>query len=1044
MSKATHQVSIHALAARQVGSVLLPIFMGLCASFVACSPKPSPNAPPAIVASDPTIPALQPFPADDPELWVCQQSPAPVSDAEIQTWCAEHASRGKKHDLGLPPNLFDLKAKNAYDVALQRFLSDYAYKAELGWFGDPGWRLTGPFVGEFGDSDGHQDGSYGVHPAVRVYYSPEMVDWMCSGRRGEPADGAMIIKEMHSIDPSELGLDQTADCMRITKQPSGVDGPGWTVMVRSAEASHDGWYWVGVGPVDAHGDPTGNPPIFDSSAVTVPSEQFFGPAPVKRNHAWYPTGNNPEPNVVVPYNEYGAYCLNCHASANDASTYASFDNLLGGGALYRHFASAGSKRDLGESGTAHEQLTLSASKGDSSWPFSQPLPQAAAGFGQFYGDLAISSFDQALQLRLPAQTWDHVVAPSGEPMQFLTSDNCSGCHDATNSNASNANMLLIDGEETPINLSPYGEWAASPMGLAGRDPIFYSQLQSETNHLPKLTRCIENTCLHCHGVMGQRQLAIDTRKPDAECRDLFAVEPPPGVPFGEPFALEEVSRWQDASAPAKYGALARDGISCTVCHHVSEQSLGEENTFTGNFVTTEPSVLVGPYQDDTIVPKPMQHALGIAPKFGSQVSSSALCGSCHNILLPTYTNDGRRYRDPKTGLSATYEQSTDLEWQNSTFAKSGPEYRSCQDCHMPTHYRGRPITDFQIANIESSAFAPTSERLPNEDIKLTTRDRYSRHSLHGLNLFLNEMFQQFPLILGVRQIDYNTASAVQPSLLTSAQSMIEMARGETASVGLQHLDVASSGQLTAEVLVTNLTGHYLPSGVGFRRLFIELLVEDDAGRLLWASGRTNSLGVILDGTSDRPLPTEQGVNTRIYQPHHETITKGDQVQIYQELITDSEGFLTTSFLRRIHHVKDNRLRPKGFDRKFFESNPSPYIKQLAELHGRAAKDPFYTDPQLTGADRITYRIALSPEQAARVARIRVRLHSQSIPPFYLQERFADAKVGPANSREIQRLYYMTSHLNTGSKPDGSAPIEGWKLLVAEQCQNPAGQPCSPR
>jgi hypothetical protein len=60
---------------------------------------------------------------------------------------------------------------------------------------------------------------------------------------------------------------------------------------------------------------------------------------------------------------------------------------------------------------------------------------------------------------------------------------------------------------------------------AGRDPIFSSQLQSETNNLPADKTCIQNNCLHCHGVMGQRQQSIDTG-PSDECKDIFAFEPP--------------------------------------------------------------------------------------------------------------------------------------------------------------------------------------------------------------------------------------------------------------------------------------------------------------------------------------------------------------------------------------------------------------------------------------------------------------------------------------------------------------------------------------
>lgn len=34
--------------------------------------------------------------------------------------------------------------------------------------------------------------------------------------------------------------------------------------------------------------------------------------------------------------------------------------------------------------------------------------------------------------------------------------------------------------EALSNLSPYATWRTSPMGLAGRDPVFFAQLASET------------------------------------------------------------------------------------------------------------------------------------------------------------------------------------------------------------------------------------------------------------------------------------------------------------------------------------------------------------------------------------------------------------------------------------------------------------------------------------------------------------------------------------------------------------------------------------
>jgi hypothetical protein len=351
---------------------------------------------------------------------------------------------------------------------------------------------------------------------------------------------------------------------------------------------------------------------------------------------------------------------------------------------------------------------------------------------------------------------------------------------------------------------------------------------------------------------------------------------------------------------------------------------------------------------------------------------------------------------------------------------------------MPTRYKGEKLS-FQIANIESNEFAPTTHRLPDEEITLTERDEFARHALHGLNVFLNEMFQQFPVILGYRQIDVMTGTFSVPGLITGKDSIVGMARNETAEISVESLEITPGGELRAGVLVTNLAGHYLPTGVGFRRVFIEFLVRDAEGNVLWASGRTNGLGVLLKGTTDEILPSEEQLrNPDSFQPHYQTITKDDQVQIYEEVVEDSEGNVTTSFLRRVNEVKDNRIRPKGADPQFFD-NPalSPYEQALAVLHGEERFDPHYTEQALTGSDAIEYLISLDDETLGRVHDVRVTLYYQAIPPAYLQERFWDASAGPAEDDEIRRLYYITSHLNAHDATDGEGMqvLEDWKLFL---------------
>jgi hypothetical protein len=987
---------------------------------------------------------------EKPADWVCSKPNEDTTQAATQAWCAanqptvEDFNWRERAEFFLEPGqLTELNKKNAFDFQLRDFLRLRVYDQKLNWAHDRDWRLTGPYVGPFGQGE-----SYGVHPAVRVYYSPEMVSWMCSGREGDVPIGAMIIKEMANIDEN-LGVEKPDNCMKIKKDDKRMPS-SWTVMFRTNE-THDGWYWANP---TMSGD--GNPPVVDSSAFTA--EKAVPKSPVQRNSHWYPTGydfnDGKKINTVVyPYNLYGAACINCHATAESGLTFSSLENIVSAGLRYKWYPQQAKQLQTQLKESLHSQIlddNETATKEQTL--FSQPLSNINPNFAAYFGDLGIKDFSQAWPLRFPAETFDHHLAGHEKLDQYLTSDQCINCHDATYANSAEANMLIDKANsDQKINVSPYGEWRVSPMGLAGRDPIFFSQLQSETNNLPKAKKCIENTCLHCHGVMGQRQLAIDTPASD-ECKDLFAVAPPEGVPFGKPFAKSMVTKWQNNppnNHDAKYGALARDGISCMVCHQIDDKGLGTESGYTGNFVANKPGKVVGPYASDEVLTKPMQNALNITPEFGAQIQNSDICGSCHNILLPTFNNDGTLHEHAAPGglvVNATYEQTTHLEWVNSDFSKKG-SFESCQDCHMPTDFKvgdtHNDLKGMKIANIESSDFAPTTHRLPDKDITLTPRDTFARHSLHGLNVFLNEMFQQFPMILGLRQMDYMVNTNVQPALITGRDSMIEMATQQTANVSITSLYWIKDNTIELSVEVENLTGHYLPSGVGFRRVFVETVAHGKDGDILWASGRTNDLGVILEGATEKPLVTEKGGQGQSkYQPHYQVIEEQNQVQIYQEIIQDSAGHNTTSFLRRVTDKKDNRIRGKGFDPKFYLDSQSPYIQMLGVLHGEAANDDDYFDKTKTGKDRLKYRMQLTEKQKAQLSHVTVKLYNQSIPPTYLQDRFSDAQIGPAEKDDIQRLYYLTSHLNTDTTTtSGLQPIKNWRFYIDGACIDAENNSC---
>ena len=111
---------------------------------------------------------------------------------------------------------------------------------------DARWRLSGPSVNPPGGDFGH---NYGPHFPLKVYYSPEMVDWLCNGRNGEIPDGAIMIKAM-SLFSVEIGgvkiklVDTTVasdGCMDLGQDITPIL---WAPMIKSHQSSYDGWMWM--------------------------------------------------------------------------------------------------------------------------------------------------------------------------------------------------------------------------------------------------------------------------------------------------------------------------------------------------------------------------------------------------------------------------------------------------------------------------------------------------------------------------------------------------------------------------------------------------------------------------------------------------------------------------------------------------------------------------------------------------------------------------------------------------------------------------------
>ena len=273
--------------------------------------------------------------------------------------------------------------------------------------------------------------------------------------------------------------------------------------------------------------------------------------------------------------------------------------------------------------------------------------------------------------------------------------------------------------------------------------------------------------------------------------------------------------------------------------------------------------------------------------------------------------------------------------------------KSCQSCHMPA--------------------APGPIRASS--VLGDVRPSLSRHLFVGGNAFMVRLLNRFRTELGV--------DAMPAELEATAKATIRQLQEETATVAVSVPQVSGTS-LSFEVAVRNLAGHKFPTGYPSRRAWLHVTVKDDQGRAVFESGAINAAGAIQGNDSD--------TNPRTYEPHYETVTAADQVQIYEPILGDRTGVPTTGLLTATQYLKDNRLLPRGFDKATADSQIGVY--------GRATADADFA----AGGDRVRYQV---PVPASGRFTVEVELRYQSIAYRWAQN--LDAYDAPEPKRFVS--YY---------------------------------------
>lgn len=471
---------------------------------------------------------------------------------------------------------------------------------------------------------------------------------------------------------------------------------------------------------------------------------------------------------------------------------------------------------------------------------------------------------------------------------FSTSDRCAFCHTASSS-------ALRDAAGRDV--SPYALWSRSMMGFSGRDPYWLAAFSHEITDNPAAKNFIDAVCTRCHA-------------------------PAAAVTLGQ---INAHVQFEDiTTAKTNEAHLARDGVTCSVCHQIKADNLGQAPSFTGNYEIGTARLIYGPHQNPFTMP--MQNNVNYTPTYATHMTDSGLCATCHTVITRALDDIGN-----PTGPEFP-EQVPYLEWQNSDFAV-GANAKSCQNCHMPTvDEDGNPI----------------STRISNRPPVINPRSPVGRHLLVGGNAYM--------LGLIAENAAWTGTNVPQSELLASEKQAQEML---ASAATIRITQAARNGnEVNIDVAVDNHSGHKFPTAYPTRRAWIHVTVKDSKGAIIFESGHFDAQGRITNGKG-QPID-----GAHVVLSHYDEITADTQAQVYEAVTGDASGKPTHVLLRATTYLKDNRLLPAGWS----AAHVNAAMTKPIGLNNDANFVP--------GTDSVKYRFA-APAGKLDIA---AELVFQSVPP----------------------------------------------------------------
>jgi tetratricopeptide (TPR) repeat protein len=252
-----------------------------------------------------------------------------------------------------------------------------------------------------------------------------------------------------------------------------------------------------------------------------------------------------------------------------------------------------------------------------------------------------------------------------------------------------------------------------------------------------------------------------------------------------------------------------DGVSCIACHTI--QSVNGRGI--GGYVMGEPALLVKEDGTRMLAGVTDQQILDDVPSHRRAMMRPLLktpefCGACHKSQVPHELND---YKFLRAFMVAD-------ELQQSSFSKESPhpfyvrDKETCNSCHMKRE--AAPLFDVSAkqGTLVSHRWAASNTAIPTfykwKD-QLDAVTKFLEDDKLGVDIFA----------IHRKTTGSNTEEVIAP-------------------VNRSSFRIAGGDRLTADVVITNKNiGHSFPPELrDFYEAFVEFVVSDDAGKLLYRSG----------------------------------------------------------------------------------------------------------------------------------------------------------------------------------------------------------------